>query len=196
MNNVDTPEQVLNLVDEDYELNHPSRKWIGWHLFLSRFFHHFEELDLDHQIERLKSIGYRWDASGKPYIINDVDETTVRNVNLVSDDDEINSIDDISSIDTIKIHLGCMIRLSGTIWRRYMKSIHDAWNSCAERLNERPIPGLFIDLPDVLKDNLIKKIFNTLYEAWLQTVKQMKLSVYKRHSGAKTNHKLHFIKTR
>ena len=118
MNNVDTPEQVLNLVDEDYELNHPSRKQIGWYLFLSRFFHHFEELDLDHQNKRLKSIGYRWDASGKPYIINDVNETTVCNVYLVSDDNEINSKDNISSIDNIKIHSGCMIRLLGTIWRR------------------------------------------------------------------------------
>ena len=57
MNNVDTPEQVLNLVDEDYELNHSSRKCIGWHLFLSHFFRHFEELDFDHQIERLKVSG-------------------------------------------------------------------------------------------------------------------------------------------
>ena len=29
MNNVDTPEQVLNLVDEDYEQNHPIENGLG-----------------------------------------------------------------------------------------------------------------------------------------------------------------------
>ena len=89
--------------------------------------------------------------------MNDVDKTTVRDVYLVSDDDEINSIDDISSIDTIMIHPGCVIRLSGSIWKRYMKSIYDACNSHAKRSNDRFIFGLFIDLPDVFKNNLIKK---------------------------------------
>ncbi len=47
MNSINTPQQILHLSQSEKEINHPSQKRIGYHVYLSYYFKLFATLDND-----------------------------------------------------------------------------------------------------------------------------------------------------
>ena len=148
-----TSADVRNLPLSDRENNSRSRRRVGYHVYLSRYF-----LDFNNSSEAIRNKAAR--ALPNFRVVNDIfdedsdDSATNHNVAIT------NRLPSFRPGDIMK--LACMR------WRGLPERMRENWRVRARYLNARPLPGEFKKIPLVLQPNFVSTILESLTLEWVQ----------------------------
>ena len=151
-----TSYQIRKLGINNKEHTTKSRRWVGFHAYLSRFFYEFKKLSLQQQHDFLQKNHNV--HIGRHTLLNGGDDA---------------SIDSTSSRLTEKVSRIIIHRSTCERWK-YATSpkIKAAWNKRAALLNKRKVPGMFLVVPPSITrgNNMNIKIMESLSYEWDQIV--------------------------
>ena len=126
------------------EEEHCSRNQSGYYLYLSKFFEDFMELSVEEKMNLL----------GHPANVADGDDST-----------------DSRVYNRTPYNFGEVILLASRNWSQLSESIQEAWSTRATRLNSRPVPGLFLQVPDDINNNILLQSINSEWEVLVANLK-------------------------
>ena len=131
MNFFTSADQIMNMPISEKERNHPSRKRIAYHVFLSHFCAKVSSLS-----DREKKDTFRQLGIWRRPVYEGYD----------SDDDSIMSVP--------KLATGDLMRAAGRVWRDHTGlDLKEAWKNRASALNLLPeMDGTFREIPEALED--------------------------------------------
>ena len=69
-------------------------------------------------------------------------------------------------------NFGEVILLASRNWSQLSESIQEAWSTRATRLNSRPVPGLFLQVPDDINNNILLQSINSEWEVLVANLKR------------------------
>ena len=162
--NVTTLKHVKELIMNEKEILHTSKKRLGFHVSLSRFILDFCMLSLYQQRMKIKKI---------------------IQINLFPSDDI--SIDSTSSIIDEKVHHKFVMKLACKYWSHlYNYNMKDAWKNRAIILNSRKLKGKFVSIPNDITCELNNHVMDTLTYEWQKLIVIMRNSITKAQSRTKT----------
>ena len=165
MDSINTREEVINLPLSEKEIQHQSRKRIGYHVYLSYYFKLFSELDIDLK----RSVMIRYD---------------------IWDDD---NDDDISIDSTLTPRLPICFEVSMAAARQWNNMSHDikeSWKDRARELNSRPsTDGVFLRVPIAVDSSASEHIITALSLEWINLVRIFKCCILNRRNIIKTSQK-------
>jgi hypothetical protein len=169
MNSINTPQQILHLSQSEKEINHPSRKRLGYHVYLSYYFKLFATLDND-------------DKRG----------IMIEN-NIWEDEDDI-SID--STLTPRRPMYYEITRAAARRWNAMDLDTKEAWKERAGRLNSRPrMDGTFENVPNaIIESSITDNVLQSLSQDWVNFVRQFKQCILlksRHHSRVPTSEKIY-----
>ena len=157
MNEMNLPEEIMNLPQTKREREHRGRKRIGYHVYLSYYFYLFGELE------------------------NEEKRAIMRRYNVW---DDVDDDDDDGSIDTTMTPRHPMhyeiSRTAAMNWKDMENEGKNAWKDRASDLNRRPqSDGRFMILPSDLavESSLRTNVLLSLSQDWMHLVHQFKQSI-------------------
>ena len=130
--------QIIGMSMNCSEEDHRGRKRKGYHVFISRFFGEFGMLPSEEQRELIRGSDV---AAG---------------VGCGGEEELLDSTD--SRLYTVKRE--DVMRYGCSIWNSMDNNIKNAWNMRATRLNNRPVPGLLLEVPQQLNNDLFLRSIN------------------------------------
>ena len=88
---------------------------------------------------------------------------------IVAEDDDFT---DSRVYNRTPYNFGEVILLASRNWSQLSESIQEAWSTRATRLNSRPVPGLFLQVPDDINNNILLQSINSEWEVLVANLKR------------------------
>ena len=210
--------QIQNFPLTQKEVDHKSRKRLGYHVYASYFFHCFATISTEEKQELM----YRYEIWSKVPKEEEDDESISsgdelekkgtctssdgivlaegkgnlksRCKNVIQEEDDDNTIGSKStkSENPTSQHIS---RLAGLVWRGYSSEIKNEWGNRALTLNSRPRnDGKFTELPDwATRSSIEECIKDTLTQEWVNLVNMFKNAFVVRRNDIQMNSKVYKV---
>ena len=169
------PCDVTRLPLSQREKENISRSQKGFHVFLSRYFLDFSNLNYKEKEATINKFKQCRSGCEVPLFTNRSALTPLdSNASIVSLDDSFDSTDTPPSINHTDI-----MKLACSVWKCYPKSMRASWNKRADYLNRLPVPGRIEQFPDALQGEggLEGTLIDLLFFDWKDLCNRIRNSI-------------------